>query len=276
MLLTTVCFVFVNILIKFVGDDLPVFETGFLRFLFGILLFIPLFGQALKLQMTPRLWRLSIGRAFVHGLGMVAWFFAMARIPMAEVTAMNFMNPVYVTLGAVLFFGEKIALPRISAMVIAVVGGLVILRPGFREVEPGHWAMILTALFFAASYLFANRLSKEVSAVMVVFLMSVMVPVFLAPFALLNWVTPTANELILLFFTAVFATLAHYAMTRAFACAPQSVLQPVMFVQLIWSVIAGMIIFDEGIDLMVLFGGGMIMASVTFIAWREARVKARK
>lgn len=275
MLFMTLCFVMVNVLVKYVGNGLPVLESAFLRFLLGLVFLIPALGAVRQVRFTPRLWKLTFGRALFHALAMTCWFYAMTRIPMGEVTSLNFMNPIYITIGAVVMFGEKIALPRITALVVAFLGGLVILRPGFREIDPGHLSMMLSAMAFAGSYLIANRLVKELPASVVVFLMSVTVPIVIAPFALLHWETPTLHELILLFLTAAFATLGHYAMTRAFACAPQSLLQPVAFTQLIWSVSFGYLLFGESVDPYVLLGGAMIIGAVSFITWREARKKAR-
>ena len=71
-------------------------------------------------------------------------------------------------LGAALFLGEKLALRRIMAVLVAFLGALIILRPGLREVSSGHLAMIGTAIFFAGSYLMAKRMSGQVSASVVV------------------------------------------------------------------------------------------------------------
>ncbi|AVW90394.1 DMT family transporter [Celeribacter baekdonensis] len=273
MLLTTLNFVMVNVLVKYVGSGLPILESAFLRFLLGLVFLIPALKSVAKVQFTPRLWKLTFGRALFHALAMTCWFFAMTKIPMGEVTAMNFMNPIYVSIGAVMLFGERIALPRILALVVAFLGGLVILRPGFREIDPGHLAMIVSAIAFAGSYLIAGQLTRELPASVVVFLMSVTVPLVIAPFAVLHWQTPTLHEVVLLFFTAAFATFGHYSMTRAFSCAPQSVVQPVVFIQLIWSVSLGMLLFGEAFDPFVILGGAMIIGAVSFITWREARAK---
>ncbi|WP_417269982.1 DMT family transporter [Celeribacter sp.] len=275
MAATTINFVMVNVLVKYVGDSLPIFESAFLRFALGLVFLIPFIAQVRQTTFTRRIVKLSVARATFHAFAMVAWFYAMTRIPMAEVTAMNFMNPVYVTLGAVLLFGEKIALPRIMALCVAFLGGVVILRPGLRELDSGHLAMVFSALFFSGSYLLANALSKDLPAAVVVFLMSAIVPFVLLPFALADWVVPSWHDIGLLFFTAFFATAAHYCMTRAFSCAPQAVLQPVTFVQLVWATIVGYFLFGEGVDVFVLIGGAMIIGAVTFITWREARRKRR-
>ena len=74
-----------------------------------------------------------MARGIFHTLAVVLWFFAMTQIPIAEVTAMNYLSPVYVALGAVLFLKEKMAIRRVLAVIFALVGALVILRPGFES-----------------------------------------------------------------------------------------------------------------------------------------------
>ena len=63
--------------------------------------------------------------------------------------------------------------------------------------------------------------------------------------------------------------------TAAFAAAPLTVTQPVTFLQLVWACLLGYFVFDEGIDLWVVIGGGVILGSVSFITWREAVLKRR-
>jgi drug/metabolite transporter (DMT)-like permease len=205
----------------------------------------------------------------------ILWFFAMARIPIADVTAMNYLSPVYVTLGAALVLKEALPPRRLAAVIIALVGAIVILRPGFREIDQGHIAMLGTALMFAAGYLIAKQLSGEVSAAVVVGMLSITVTIGLAPFAWAVWVPVALSDIGWLFLVACFATAGHYTMTLAFAAAPLTVTQPVTFLQLIWAVAMGALVFNEPVDGWVVFGGAIIMASISFITWREALAKRR-
>jgi len=97
----------------------------------------------------------------------------------------------------------------------------------------------------------------------------------LAPFALAVWVTPTWGEIGMLFGVACFATAGHYSMTLAFAAAPLTVTQPVTFLQLVWATALGALVFAEPVDIWVVSGGGVILAAVSFITWREAVLKRR-
>lgn len=275
MVVTGFCFVTVTALVKTMGQRIPAAESAFLRYLLGLIFILPLARSLIRVQLSRRQWQLFSLRAVLHSGGVALWFYAMTRIPIAEVTAMNYLNPVYVTVMAVFVLGERLAFRRVLAIVAALVGALLILRPGFRELDPGHMAMLLTAVFFAGSYLLAKILSGEVSAAMVVSLLSVGVTIGLAPLALAVWVTPTLWELLVLFGVALFATAGHYTMTLAFAAAPVTVTQPATFLQLVWAVALGAVFFGEPVDPWVIAGGVLIMAAVAFITWREAILKHR-
>lgn len=273
MLVTGLCFVAVTALVKALDGRLPAAESAFLRYILGAVFLIPMFGALIRSNLTKRQVSLFGLRGLVHALGVILWFYALARIPIAEVTAMNYMSPIYVTLGAVLLLGERLAIRRILAVGVAFLGALVILRPGFRELDLGHFAMIGAAIGFAIGYLIAKKLSGEVSAAVVVGMLSLMVPIGLAPMALLNWVTPTLWELVVLMGVACFATAGHYTMTMAFQAAPVSVTMPVQFLQLVWSVLLGAVFFAEPPDFFVILGGLLIVSAISFISWREAMLK---
>ena len=275
MFVTGLCFVAVTALVKHMGSRVPPAEAAFLRYLLGLIFLLPMLKDVREVRLTPRQWKLFGMRGIFHAGAVILWFYAMTRIPIAEVTAMNYLSPVYVTIGAAIFLGEKLAMRRIVAILIALFGAAIILRPGFREVSSGHLAMLVTAIVFAGSYLTAKIMAGEVKPTVVVAMLSIFVPIGLAPFAIAVWVTPSLNDLMLLFCVASFATAGHYTMTLAFAAAPVTVTQPITFLQLVWAVLLGAIVFGEPVDIWVVFGGVVILASVTFITWREAVMKRR-
>lgn len=275
MLITGAMFVGVTATVKVVGARIPAAESAFLRYALGLVFLIPMWPALRRARLTGAALGQASLRGAVHAVGVMLWFFAMTQITMAEVTAINYLNPVFVTLGAALFLGEKLALRRILAVVFALIGAMIVLRPGVRALEPGHLAMLGTATLFAVSYLLAGRLAARYDAAVVVALLSITVTIALAPFAVMGWVAPNLREVLWLFATAGFATMGHFAMTRAFAAAPMSVTQPVTFLQLVWSVSLGALVFREPVDLWVVTGGALILGSVVFITWREAVLKRR-
>ena len=275
MLVTGLCFVAVTAIVKYMGPRVPPAEAAFLRYLLGLVFLLPMLPAVRATRLTARQWRLFTLRGVFHSGGVILWFYAMTRIPIAEVTAINYLAPVYVSIGAALFLGERLAMRRIAAIAVALIGAAVILRPGFRVIEPGHVAMLFCAVVFAGSYLLAKILADEVKPAVVVAMLSIFVTIGLAPIALADWVTPGWGDLGLLFGVASFATAGHYTMTLAFAAAPVTVTQPVTFLQLVWAVLLGALFFSEPVDLWVVLGGTLILASVIFITWREAVLKRR-
>ena len=273
MVVTGLCFICVTALVKHMGPRLPSSEAAFIRYGFGLVFLLPAIGALREAKLSRRQWALFSVRGGLHGVGVILWFYAMTRISIAEVTAMNYLAPIYVTIGAALFLGESLALRRIIALVLGLVGAAIILRPGFRELTGGHFAMLIAAVVFGGAYLLAKVLADEVRPSVVVAMMSLFVTLFLAPFALANWITPTLEEIGILAAVACFATAGHYTMTLAFAAAPLTVTQPVTFLQLVWATALGAVVFAEPIDIWVVLGGAVILGSVTFITWREAMLK---
>ena len=276
MLVTGLCFVAVTALVKFMGAGVPPAQSAFLRYVIGSLMLAPVVWRVMRdTRLTRRQWTLFGARGTMHAVGVILWFYAMTRIPIAEVTAMNYLSPVYVTILAAVFLGEKLAMRRIAAILVALLGTLIILRPGFREVNPGHLAMLLAAVVFGGSYILAKITADEIHPGVVVGMLSLVVTITLAPFAAADWVTPTLYELAILSAVAAFATFGHYTMTLALRAAPIAVTQPITFLQLIWATALGVLVFDEGLDIWVVTGGCFILAAISFITWREAVLNRR-
>lgn len=268
-------FVAVNGLVRWLGTDLPAAQGAFIRFGFSVLFLLPTLLALWGKPFPAGALRLFGLRGLAHMAAVICWFYAMARLPVAEAIAISYLNPILVTLGAALFFGEKLALRRILAVGVAICGALIVLRPGLREVSLGHLAQMGAALFFAVSYLLVKRLSGLVSAAVIVAMMSLTVTLGLLPLALWVWVPVSATQLGALALVAVFATSGHYCMTRAFAVAPLTVTQPVTFLQLLWAALLGALVFAEPVDGFVLLGGGVIIAAISYITFREAVLRRR-
>lgn len=272
MLAAGLSFVGVNGIVRYLGTDLPAAQSAFLRFGFGVLFLLPAIGPVLRRGFGPGLLRLYGWRGAVHTVAVILWFYAMARIPLAEVTAIGYLNPVLVTVGAALFFGERFTRVRVLAFAVALVGAMIILRPGLREVSSGHLAQLGAAVFFSASYLVGKELSTRASAAAVVAMLSLTVTVGLLPIAIWVWVPVTLAQLGWLALVAAFATMGHYCMTQAFQAAPMAVTQPVTFLQLLWATLLGTLVFGESTDIYVLIGGAVIIAAISFVTLREARM----
>ena len=270
MVLTGLLFVAVTAVIRAMGPTLPAPQAAFLRYAIGFALLAPsIWHLVTHLPARPVL-GLYVWRGIAHALGVSLWFYAMARIPLAEVTAIGYITPIVVTLGAALVFGERLKLRRIGGVLAGFAGALVILRPGFEAVSPGQIAQLGAALFFAGSYLLAKQLTRHASPEAIVAMLTLFCTAGLLPLALIDWVAPTWRDMGYLTLTALLATAGHWTMTKALAAAPISVTQPVNFLQLVWASLIGVLFFGEAVDPWVIAGGAIIIGAASYIAHREA------
>jgi drug/metabolite transporter (DMT)-like permease len=276
MLLTGLLFVAVTGVVRHLGTDMNPMQAAFIRYAFGVVLIAPVLLRMFVVGVRPSRLGLHMLRGVAHGSAVMLWFFAMARIPIAQVTAIGFTTPIFTTMGAVLFLGEVLHARRIAAVVVSFLGTLIILRPGAVSIELGAFAQLAAAPLFACSFLIAKKLTETESSASIVAYMSVFVTLALLVPALLVWRTPTLTELGWLFVTAIFATAGHYTLTRAMQTAELTVLQPFSFLQLVWATLLGFYLFSEVPDVWTLTGGAVIIASVTYIAHREARAASER
>ncbi|MFN4098699.1 MAG: DMT family transporter [Pararhodobacter sp.] len=273
MVASGLCFVVVTAGVKYLGPTIPAAQSAFLRYALGLVFLLPVLGALRRTRLSPADWRAFGWRGLAHSFGVALWFYAMTRIPLAEVSAMGYLSPIWIAAGAALFLGEKVRLRRIMAIAVALAGALVILRPGLRELESGHLAMLGTSLLFAYSYLVAKNLSGRASPTVIVAMLSMTVTICLAPMAWLVWEPVTGAQIGILFLIASCATAGHYMMTFAFTAAPITVTQPVTALQLVWAVALGAVFFGEAVDLWVIVGGVMVASAVVFIALREHQLR---
>jgi len=272
MALAGVCFVAMTGVIRGLLSEVNPFQAAFVRYVFGLILVIPIFIKIGVDGIRSRPIAFLAGRGAVHGIGVMLWFFAMTRIPVAEVSALGFTSTIFTIIGALLFLKESLYRHRVIAVFAGLFGTLVILRPGFQIIDIGAIALLASAVLFSCSLLMAKHLTRTESNTTIIAFLSLFAALALLPFALSVWRTPSALEIFWLLITAILATSAHYAMNKAFTHADITALQPVMFLQLVWATLLGLIIFDEHPDLWVWIGGGIIIITATITARREARV----
>ena len=271
MLATTLAFVGVNGIVRHLGTDLPAAQSAFIRFGFGLVFLVPALVASRATRLPEGIWPMFLWRGVLHVAAVIFWFWAMARVPVAEMAAIGFLNPVIVLVIAGLLLGEGLGKGRVVSVLVALAGALVVLRPGLREVSPGHLSQLAATVCFAVSYIFAKRLSGMAPPSVVVGVLSVTVAAGLLPIALWVWEPVSLVQLAWLAGVAALATLGHYTMTRAFRAAPLAVTQPVTFLQILWATILGATVFGEAVDGFVILGGALIVGAVSLNTRAEAR-----
>ncbi|MBP09531.1 MAG: DMT family transporter [Arenicellales bacterium] len=269
MLVSGVLFVGVTGIVRYLGSEMNPIQAAFIRYAFGIVLVIPVILRlGLPVLFAARI-RMHAARGLVHGIGVMLWFYAMSRLPIAEVTALGFTAPIFTAAGAMLLLGERLRAHRVAGIVLGFAGALIVLRPGLRIIDVGALAMLTAAPLFACSLLLAKVATRTEPSSLIVVLLSLFCTVTLLPLALVVWRTPTLEELALLFVTAVLATSGHYTLNRAFQAAELTALQPFSFLQLVWATLLGLLMFGERPDFWIWAGAGLIVISATWIARRE-------
>lgn len=260
-------------LVRHVGAHMDPIQVSFLRYGFGLLFLVPFFLRVRMAEVVAANWKLHVLRGTMHGVGVMLWFYAMSRIPLAEVTAIGFTNPVFATIGAVIFLREAIRLPRITAVVVGLFGALLIVRPGFAEIDPGAIAMLIAAPIFACSDLIAKVLTRRESGPAVVAYLSIFVTAVTFVPAMLVWRAPTTEEWLVTIAIAGLATLGHLAMMQGFKVGEMSAVQSARFLQLLWSALIGYVMFAEAPGLYTWIGSAIIVGAALFIAHREGKAR---
>ena len=270
MIITTIFFVGVTIFVKILGETIPSSQTAFLRYLFGTIFLIPIIIKSFR-NIELNLVNKFILRSFFHAIGVSLWFFSMTVITIAEVTAIGYLTPIFVCIGAIIFFNESLKGFRGFAIVLSFFGAMIILRPGFQEIKIGQLSMLLASFVFSFSYLMVKYLANLKTSLEIVGFLSLFTTLFLLPLAIVNWVELNINQFIILILISVIATLGHLTMTMAIKSTSMTIIQPFTFLQLVWSVIAGIIIFNEKLDTYVIIGGIIILISTTYLSVKDSK-----
>ena len=271
VVLAGINFVGFVVLIKYVGSELPPVQAAFIRYLFGFVVLLPLFIRNGTHIFDTKHIHLHGLRGFIQALAVMLWFYAVTKLPIAEVTALGFVSPIFVVFGAVFFLRERMNKARIAAVVLGLVGVFVILRPGFSVINSGSVAMLLAAPLFAASKVLTKYLVKHDSGATIVVYLSVFAALTMAIPAISVWTQPSGLNLLLLAGTALFATMAHLCMARGLALIDVTVSQPVDFLQLVWSTLIGIMLFSETPVVWIWIGGGIVVVSASYIARFEVK-----
>ena len=270
MVVTTLLFAIVTGIVRYIGSDIPAPVAAFIRYIISTLFFMPLIIKMFILERNRSNRRVYWYRGLAHGFGVILWFFAMARIPVSEVTAIGYITPIFVSIAAFIFLKETFSISIIGALVICIIGMVIIIRPTTSGIATGQLSMIVATLFFAASYILAKKLSSTESTLEILVALNFIVTLTLAPFAIAFWVTPNLQEVLFLGIVALFATAGHFTMTMALKLAPITITQPISYVQIVWASVIGFVFFGETISLWFSVGAALIILSSLYVTYTSS------
>ena len=275
MVLAAALFASMHGTVRLVSFELHPFVVAFFRNLIGFAVLLPLLMRGgAALFMTGRFGMHTV-RAAINSASMLMWFTALSMIPLAEATALSLTGPLFVTLGAIVAFGERVRAWRWVALGLGACGALLIIRPGFEAAHLGMLLAVGSAATAGISKLFAKSLTRtDDPTTIAAYLQFLMTPITLVP-ALFVWQWPTATQLVALAVIGVLGSLGHLFSVRAYAIADISFAEPIVFTRMVWATLFGFIAFSEVPDIWTWAGALVIVSATTIIAQRERQAKRR-
>jgi drug/metabolite transporter (DMT)-like permease len=183
-------------LVRYLSFELHPFEIAFFRNLFGLAAVLPWLLRTGRAGLVTRRPGLQALRGAVGVVAMLAWFYGLSVVPIAEATALSFTSAIFASLGAVAFLGERMRLRRWAAVFVGFAGTLMILRPGFATVDAGALVVMLSAVSWAGSLLIVKALTRTDSNVSIVAWMAIMMTLLSFFPALPVWAWPSLEQLL--------------------------------------------------------------------------------
>jgi drug/metabolite transporter (DMT)-like permease len=206
---------------------------------------------------------------------MMLWFVALPLTTLAEITALGFTGPIFVTIGAALFLGEDVRLRRWLAVIVGFIGAMIIIRPGFSALHLGVICILVSTPIFSASNLISKALARTDSASTIVIWQNIVIVVCAAPLAIWFWQTPGWVDLLWFIAAGACGTMGHICQQRGYQLADITLLQPIGFLSLIWNTLLGYFLFFQSPDVWTFVGAAVIFGSAMYISHREAVRRAQ-
>ncbi|WP_265500247.1 DMT family transporter [Paracoccus beibuensis] len=240
------------------------------RFIGNLLIFVLIFRGAMFPLLRTRHPVAQLGRAAMQ-LGSVGLFFtSLQYIGLAEATAIMDLNPVLITLGAAVFLHENIGPRRIAGIAAALLGALLIIRPGFGVFQPAALLPLAGAFTFAAGALLTRIVRSDAASTSVLWsaVVGSIVSTLVVPFV---WQPIAPGDLWIFALLAAFGTTSQYLLVRAFSVAEAGALAPFGYTGLVWAGLWGWLFFGQLPDLWTIAGATVIVAAGLYVWSREAR-----
>lgn len=274
--LSGILFALLNVFTLIPAQHLNPYVMAFLRYLFGAMFLLPIvFRLGLHRALHTNRLGLHISRGAIHTMGMFLWFIALPLTTLAEITALGFTGPIFVTIGAALFLAEKVRLRRWIAVLVGFVGAMIIIRPGFGELHLGVICILISTPIFSASNLISKALARTDSANTIVIWQNIVIVICALPVALWFWQTPQWSDIGWFLAAGLAGTLGHLCQQRGYQLADITLLQPIGFLSLIWNTMLGYFLFFQQPDVWTFVGAAVIFASAMYISHREAVRRAQ-
>ncbi len=261
-----------DVMIKDLSDTYSTVQIYFFRsFLALIPAWFVLRGEGGLVALKTQRLAFHIFRSCVSMSFLMAFFYALHLLPLADLYAITFAAPLFITALGVPMLGERVGARRWAAIGVGFLGVLVILRPGGEVFSLGGLIGLGSSLLFSFSMIFTRQLSRTESngAIVTYFALTSTVLSGLAlPF---YWVQPSGGDLALLIAIGLIGGVGQIFITHAFRSAPAAIVSPFQYTSILWGLLFGYAFFGDLPDAVMLVGAAIVVASGLYILYRETR-----
>ncbi|PKH06887.1 EamA family transporter [Moritella sp. Urea-trap-13] len=265
MLMSALAFAIMTACVKLVSTHgIPVFEIVAARAIVSLIIsYVDVRRKRLSVWGNNK--KLLIARGAVGSLALICVYFAVTTLPLAEATLLQYLHPVFTAILALIFLKERIQRSTIVCIIFCIIGLLFIVSPsmvfsGAAELPLFSVVVaLLGALGSAIAYVIVKRLSGTEDSSVIIFyfpLMALPLSVFLLGN---DFVMPDAEALLLLILIGIFTQIGQVGLTKAMQTEVASKATAYSYVQVVFSIIFGWLLFSEIPSLWTWVGGGLII-----------------
>ena len=257
--------------LRIVQSDINVYTTSFFRFFFSLIILIPyIFYTKFYFIKTNNI-KKHLVRSSLNLPAMYLTFGALTMIPLEKINAIHFLNPLFVSIFAVIFFKEKIYIYRVISLILGFVGIIVVIRPGLIPLEIGSFMVLGSTVLWALCIIITKDITKEESAINILIFQCIFMSLFTFIIAYFNWELPSSDQLMLLFLSALFGNVFHLMINHSFKIADLTLTAPFRYSVLIWGSLFGFLFFNEIPDFFTWIGGTIIFLSILILTYFESK-----
>jgi drug/metabolite transporter (DMT)-like permease len=219
-------------------------------------------------------WRVHAGRSLCGWAALSLLFAAVTRMPLAEATAISFLSPLAAMVLAIPLLGERVGPVRWSAAAIAMVGALVLIRPGTAAFQPAALMALASALFMGMEAILIKRLSGTEPPLRILLINNAMASLLGVVAASFVWITPSPVQWLMM--AGLGSMLgAQILFIQAMRAADASYVMPFFYATLVFAALYDVALFGEWPDLWSQIGIAIIVSGAMLLAWRERRLRER-
>jgi len=255
------------------SPELSILVVVFFRASFGLMFLLPTAFANGGARLRTKKLSLYAVRGISAYLSVTFFFIAATYIPLGDIAAIGFTRPFLACIAAILILGELARSRRWIAIGIGIVGALIVIRPGFQEMNPGILFAITAVLLSVCNSIMIKYLSRTEHPDSIAIYQAVFVAPYALVVALFVWTTPNLEQFAWLILIGAFGALTQRALARSFHAADATVVITLDFLRLPVAALIGLAVFGEWPIIWVWVGSIVIIASSFLLAKKEAEDK---